>query len=260
MKTRALVALPTLGALLMGTQIPVAQAAVPAVGATAATTTASSPVVRARHSTVYNHNWAGYVQKGSTHEVSAVFAVPRLASHPDGYASTWVGIDGYTTRYLTQVGVGEEVVNGHRSTYAWWEVMTPRSMPPMQRFSLAVRPGDAILVRATCGGGRTRVAISNLTTHRSASRVVSYSGPCSSAEWVQEDVNADGRISPAPNWGKVKFSAMTRNLANPRLKASQAHDIIDGHSVHETATSVPNRAGNAFSTKWLRSGSWTSVR
>ena len=206
-----------------------------------------------------NHNWAGYVQRGRTSEVSARFVVPRLAKRPSGYASTWVGIDGYDTRYLTQVGVAEQVVGDKAAYYAWWEVLTPASMPPMQRFSIAVRPGDSMLARVTCGGGSARMAITNLTTHRSASRTVRYSGPCGSGEWIQEAVSVDHRISPSPNWGQVRFSSVTRNRANARLRSSQSLDIMDGRGSQETRTSAP-RNGNSFTVTWLRAGSWTTVR
>lgn len=202
-------------------------------------------------------NWAGYAQTGKAHTVRSVsssFRVPKLGTQTNGYASTWVGIDGFANGYLTQVGIAEEMVNGRASYYGWWEVITPNRLLPEQRFTLAMKPGDYITATVTIRNGRTTMALWNRTTNRRVWHITPYAGPASSAEWIQEDVYVNGVVSKAPRWNRVEFTASTRNGANPKFQVKQSIDILDSHGVRETDTRKPNLTGNAFAVIWKNAG------
>lgn len=204
----------------------------------------------------YTANWAGYVREAaSTREVSARWRVPRLGTSTPGSASTWVGIDGSRNAYLAQVGTAHRVTGRSVSSYAWWEVITPTSDTTMRRLALTVRPGDEVLARVSTTGRSVRLAITNLTTHRSAVARAPYRGPGTSAEWIQENVEVNGVFSAAPAWTPVTFTALTRNGTDPGLRVGESLDIRDDHGVRETSTSASTKgsftvtrlaAGHAF--------------
>jgi len=217
-----------------------------------------------RHAGANQHslNWAGYIRTGSNFtSASGTWTVPKLASTYDGYSSTWVGIDGATSddKFLIQTGTEADVVNGKRSYRAWWEVITPTNVAPETLFSnLAISPGDSITATVSrLASGRWSMTLIDNTTGRRASHTTAFAGPGSSAEWIQEDTDVDGYISTAPKWSKVKFTHLTLNGANPKLRASEAVDLVDSKGTREARTSSPTSSGAAFSVTWLATGTQT---
>lgn len=207
-------------------------------------------------------NWAGYAQqrsKGSVKSISGSFTVPAVATSPRGYASTWVGIDGFNDQYLAQVGIGEEAVSGRTNYYGWWEIITPTKVLPEQVFKFAIKPGQRVTATVTIASGKATMTLFNNTTGAKAAKVYPYAGPGASSEWIQEDVYVNGSISPAPNWKSVSFTSLTVNGARPKLVYAQSIDIVDRSGVRETNTLKPNSVGNGFIVNWLASGHWTPV-
>src|SRR5262249_13897571 len=82
----------------------------------------------ARHSS----NWSGYVaatnldspQAGTVTYVTGSWVVPGVGAASTGSfdSAVWVGIDGYNTNTVEQVGTEQKVVNGQLTDYAWWEM------------------------------------------------------------------------------------------------------------------------------------------
>jgi hypothetical protein len=207
-------------------------------------------------------NWSGYIRTGHTFtSASATWTVPRLSSAHDGYSSTWVGIDGATSsdRYLIQTGTEADVSGGRRSYRAWWEIITPSDVAPETLFGqLTVHPGDSISASVSkLSPGRWVMRLRDNTTRRSASHTTSFAGPGETAEWIQEDTDVNGYISTAPNWRSVSFRNLRLNGANPKLKGSEAVDIVDRHGIREASTSAPSKAGNGFTVTWLAPGTRT---
>jgi hypothetical protein len=207
-------------------------------------------------------NWAGYIRTGTAlTSASATWTVPTVKSTYNGYSSTWVGIDGATSndRYLIQTGTEADVSGGRRSYRAWWEVITPTNVAPETVFStLTIRPGDSVSASvARTSTGRWTMRLRDNTTGRAASKTVSFAGPGTSAEWIQEDTDVNGYISAAPNWGQVTFRNLLLNGASPRLKPVEAVDIVDRAGTRETSTSKPSTAGNGFTVSWLAAGTRT---
>jgi len=207
-------------------------------------------------------NWAGYVRTGRGFTgASASWTVPTVSTTQDGYSSTWVGIDGATAsdRYLIQTGTEADVSGGRRSYRAWWEVITPTDVAPETVFDgLTISPGDRVTASVSrLASGRWTMRLTDSTTHHSASRVTAFDGPGSTAEWIQEDTDVNGYISTAPDWHSVAFARVRLNRANPRLRASEAVDLIDSHGTREAATGVPTAGGDGFTVTWLAAGTRT---
>src|SRR5437016_6198193 len=88
-------------------------------------------------------NWSGYAVQARYHAVSSVagsWQVPTAHSDVEGYSSTWIGIDGFASRTVEQVGTESDFVDGQAQYYAWYE-MYPL---PSVTINAPVQPGDQI--------------------------------------------------------------------------------------------------------------------
>ena len=78
-------------------------------------------------------NWSGYAavtdlndpQSGSVTAVSGSWIVPTVtatSSRGTTESAVWVGIDGYSSSTVEQIGTEQDVVNGTPQYSAWWEM------------------------------------------------------------------------------------------------------------------------------------------
>jgi hypothetical protein len=211
-----------------------------------------------------SRNWSGYVRAGfGITRATGAWHVPTLRTSYDGYSSTWVGIDGATSNdgYLIQTGTEADVIGGRAHYAAWWEVITPSDLAPETRFaSLTIHAGDSISASVTKNASGTwTMRLTDNTTGHSASHTQAFAGRGASAEWIQEDTDVDGYISPAPDWQSVTFTRITLNGANPRLSAVEALDIVDAHGTREDVTSAPTASRSGFTVRWLAPGTRTKA-
>jgi hypothetical protein len=91
---------------------------------------------RQRNNGAYDsYNWSGYAitgSKGSTTDVKGSWVVPAVncSAAPAGYSAFWVGIDGFSSSSVEQIGTDSDCVslNGHQqgtpTYYAWFEFST----------------------------------------------------------------------------------------------------------------------------------------
>ena len=89
-------------------------------------------------------NWSGYAVTAPTNSVSDVagsWVVPTANPKTSGYSSVWVGIDGYNSSTVEQIGTDADVVNGKVTYYAWYEMYPSASMTIS---TMTVKPGDSI--------------------------------------------------------------------------------------------------------------------
>ncbi len=107
---------------------------------------------------VTSTNWSGYAaansfshpSKGSVSAVSGTWIVPKLQSTPhNSYSSLWVGIDGYTSSTVEQIGTEHDWINGAQQNYAWFE-MYPGGSYLINGFPL--NPGDVISASVVYSG------------------------------------------------------------------------------------------------------------
>src|SRR6516225_3566948 len=98
----------------------------------------------------YSTNWSGYAvaetAKDSVSAVSGSWTVPTVSTKStSGYSADWVGIDGYSSNTVEQLGTEEDTAyssqrDGTPQYYAWIE-MYPG---PSWIIPDVVKPGDAI--------------------------------------------------------------------------------------------------------------------
>jgi hypothetical protein len=171
-------------------------------------------------------NWSGYAVTGSTYgSATAKWTVPAVAaSRKATYSSDWVGIDGYNNNDLIQTGTESDYYNGSPHYYAWWEILpAAETVIP----SIAVSPGDRMSATITKGSGSSwTITISDVSRNQSFSTVQTYTGPQTSAEWIEEAPTVGGRVAPLANYGQTTFDPGTVNGINPGLSASDGGVMI----------------------------------
>src|SRR5438105_135787 len=133
----------------------------------------------------HSTNWSGYAVSASAGTVSLVagsWVVPAVSTNVSGYSSAWVGIDGFNSSTVEQIGTDSDYVNGQAQYYAWYE-MYPA---PMVKLGLTIHPGDTISASVSYGSNVFMLSITDGTNPTFSTSQTSTAAKFSSAEWIQE--------------------------------------------------------------------------
>lgn len=223
-------------------------------------------------------NWAGYAAfansnhpathsttHATTHSiahtvtyVAGTWIVPQLSpSTGTTYCSMWVGIDGYNSPTVEQLGTEHDWVNGRQVNSAWFE------MYPQYPFTITgfpANPGDSITASVTYQGNNVFV----LTIMNNTQRVV-FNVPTSytrssvaqraSAEWVAE-APFSNQVLPLSHFGTVNFSNCTATINGIHGAINNAHWLSDAltmvtnnNAVKASVSGLTNNGQN-FSVTW----------
>ncbi|MGB8781391.1 MAG: G1 family glutamic endopeptidase [Candidatus Bathyarchaeia archaeon] len=169
----------------------------------------------------YSTNWSGYAVTGSTGSVTSVqgsWTVPTVTGNrrTTAYSSFWVGIDGFSSNTVEQIGTDSDIQNGRALYYAWYEFYPN---PMYQITALSISPGDVISATVTYQSSKFVVSITdtNPTTSKSTSwtsKPTTVSGATeSSAEWIAEAPSSYRGVLPLANFGTVNFGQDYTNVA-----------------------------------------------
>jgi hypothetical protein len=152
-------------------------------------------------------NWSGLVQEGSGIEgAEAYWTVPSI--QPSGlplYSSTWVGVDGANNSSLIQTGTDQDTSGGYD---AWWEIIPAASVVITggDGNPAPVLPGDQMLGSVfEASAGTWTIYLQDLTEGWTFQQDVSYDGPGTSAEWIEEAPTISDSQSSLANFGSVGF-------------------------------------------------------
>lgn len=170
-------------------------------------------------------NWSGYAITGSFTSITGSWTVPTVSpSRGSAYSSAWIGIDGFNNSNLIQTGIEADYYSGSAHYGAWWEILpAAETVIP----SITVRPGDAMSASITKGSGSSwTIFIKDTSSGQSFSTTQSYSGPGTSAEWIEEAPTVGGHVATLANYGAVTFDPGTANGANPGLTTADSGVMI----------------------------------
>jgi hypothetical protein len=189
------------------------------------------PVTRAATAAGWaSSNWSGYALPGTGFtSVTGRWTVTTAApSRKATYSSEWVGIDGYNNSSLIQTGTESDYRNGRPQYYAWWEIL-PAAETPIP--SISVSPGDVMTASITKGAGsQWTITITDTTTSKSFTTTQTYTGPQTSAEWIEEAPTVGGRVATLANYGGATFDPGTVNGGNPKLNASEGGAMVQNRA------------------------------
>lgn len=211
-------------------------------------------------------NWAGYAvqtnlnapQPGAISAVAGSWIVPAVTGRGTSYAAIWVGIDGYSSNTVEQIGTDSDIVNGVPVYYAWYE-MYPNPYVTIPGFR--ARPGDFISAQVFYSGGYFTLHIANHTSGQSFAVVQTMPGAeRSSAEWIVEAPSSDFGVLPLANFGTMtifgaKATVNGRFGAIDSAGAQNATINMTARGTLEAATSplADNASGSSFQVTFVAS-------
>lgn len=167
---------------------------------------------------VDSENWSGYAVTGSGFtQVTGSWIVPAVnctetpaTRSSNVYSSFWVGIDGYNSNTVEQIGTDSDCdYNGRDESsvatyYAWYEFYPAGS----REISLTISPGDQMSAEVSYNGSEFTVTIKDVTAGTSYSKTETVRGAQrSSAEWIAESpcCTRSGGFLPLSDFGTVSF-------------------------------------------------------
>jgi hypothetical protein len=219
-------------------------------------------VVRGPRNIATSTNWSGYALSTGTYtSASFSWTVPTVSfvNYPSGPAfedsSSWVGIGGFATGDLIQLGTEQYVDSSGNTIYQPWYEVLPASETVLPS-QYTISPGDAMSASLACTANCT-ANNPNMTWHLSMTNATkswtwtgnfTYASSLSSAEWIQEAPTFSSIVA-IPNFGTVNFTNLLANGANPNLSLSadgiQLQDAAGGFS-----TPCGPIGGNRFVAAW----------
>jgi len=204
-------------------------------------------------------NWSGYAlsttavsglpcvpASGTTYTgVSGTWTVPTVTAsgRASTYSAAWAGVDGFANADLIQAGTEQDTSGGKARYAAWWEILpAPETVIP----SITVEPGDSVTV-SIAKVSSTQWSIT-LTDHGKAGHPAqppftttqAYAGPGTSAEWVFEAPQVNGRIATLAHYGSTLFDQGTVNSAPAGLVAGTGGEMVQGSYYRPQVVSIPS--------------------
>lgn len=212
-------------------------------------------------------NWSGYVaatnlatpQNRSVNSVSGSWVVPKLQpTTAKTNCSIWVGIDGYVSNSVEQIGTEHDWINGQQRNYAWFE-MFPKAAYKILNFPC--RPGHLISAEVVFkGNGTFQLVIFNTTKQVYFFVPTSYTtftgAKRSSAEWIVE-APSKATILPLANFGTVQFTNCSAKINGVSGSINDSHWVNDSITMETSDDIVKAQPsslssnGSSFSVTWF---------
>jgi hypothetical protein len=196
-----------------------------------------------QNAVVTSSNWAGYVATGASGtftSTSANWTEPAGRCNGQGgkYAAFWVGLDGYTSPTVEQIGTEVDCSGFYPRYYAWYEVYPgaavnfPNPVSPGDQFSGSVTyqsPSTFNLVLKDNTKGWTQtVGVTLASAQRSSAEAIAEAPCCTNS----------GGILPLTNFGTASFTSATAN--GQPLSTFHPTEIV----MPNTSVSAINSAGD----------------
>lgn len=216
-----------------------------------------------REGAASSYNWSGYAvtgANGSVRDVRGSWIVPSVTCDSGTeYSSFWIGIDGFNSNTVEQIGTDSDCHAGAPAYYAWFEFY-PHPMFTIN--TLAVNPGDLISAHVQYSQRQFTVTITNESTGHSFSTTTRVnSAQRSSAEWVAEAPSSAGGILPLADFHTVSYSADTATVNGATgvigaFGTASVYEItmVDGSGNPKAVPSLLGSDNSSFSVQWVRAG------
>ncbi len=122
---------------------------------------------------VDSFNWSGYAdgskttKAGTFTQVSGSWTTPSVkCGAEDELTSEWVGLDGWTSGSLEQLGTMSWCYRGAALYFTWWEMFFPPTNTGLIRVGTTLKPGDKITASVTRSGTNYTLKLTDATTPR----------------------------------------------------------------------------------------------
>jgi hypothetical protein len=204
---------------------------------------------------VISANWSGYAATGghgAYRSVSASWTEPtaRCRDGAAKYAAFWVGLDGYSSHSVEQMGADSDCHGKTARYYGWYEMFPAAPV----KFGSKVRPGDKLSASVRFSGGKTYTLVLRDRTRGWKHTVTRQEAGLarSSAEVIIEAPSSESGVVPLADFGTIRFTAARANGTLLRRHSPTKIVMLDDRGFEQDSTSAVSSAG-AFRTTWLRS-------
>jgi len=212
-------------------------------------------------------NWSGYAVEtnlvtpaaNAVTDVKGSWMVTTVTPTPpySAYSASWIGIDGYSSGTVEQIGTEADWVNG-KAVYSAWYEMYPKWSKTIS--SLTVRPGDVMTaeVAYTTKNGFVLTLRDTTTSRTFTTSQKSGAANRSSAEWIVEAPWSGGTL-PLANFGVIPFTGASATINRHTGTISDGlwqYDPLTMVGSTGTTLAVPSSltaGGSAFSMTWKAS-------
>jgi len=224
------------------------------------------PVPRVANKDGTSENWGGYgiqtnlgaPQVNAVTDVKGSWVVPAVdcTVTPTGYSSLWIGIDGYSSNTVEQIGTDSDCSSGTPHYSAWYEIYPKAS----KNVNMAIRPGDVMIAEVQyLGSGSFLLSMTDLTTGASFSTTEkSNKAERSSAEWVAEAPSTgNNKVLNLADYGTAYFTSAQATLNGHTGTISDPawqNDAVLTQYANGTVKAMPSPLssdGSAFSVSWM---------
>lgn len=212
---------------------------------------------------VQTANWSGYASvtnlstpaNSAVSDVTGVWVVPTVTGGAtDAYCSDWIGIDGYTSTSVEQLGTEEDWIGGSPSYSAWWEMYDTKNKQPEQPITtMTINPGDVMSAEVRWVSGNTfTLSLTDVTTGATftTQQLLGSTAKRSSAEWVHE-APSSGSVLPLAQTTPVTFTGCdttingTNGPINDVLWQNTGMDMVQNSTVVAQASGL-SAGGTSF--------------
>jgi hypothetical protein len=208
-------------------------------------------------------NWSGYADTATKAQtftkVSGAWTTPSVTcSAEDQVTSNWVGLDGFSSTTVEQLGTISWCFQG-KPIYFTWYSMFPAGTTEV---GTALKPGDKISASVTRTGTSYALKLTDSTT---SGNNISVTKTCpaatckdTSAEWISERPSFSIGIVPQAHYNAFKLTggSVTANGKTTSIGAGPAVNAItmlDATGTYNLNTVSALTGGNSFSTTWKNS-------
>ena len=232
-----------------------------------------------RHATaVSSSNWAGYADTNDTFNsvssswteptvncansnsgLNGLLSLPSLLGGPGAASAFWVGLDGYNSTSVEQLGTDSDCDSGTPSYYAWYEMYPNPSVALPSQYP--VKPGDQMttLVAANSTGTSFVLSIKDATAGWMFSTTQTGSGFArSSAEVIAEapsscSIQGCNQV-PLADFGQIDYSGSSvidaaGTKGSPASFDATEITMSDNGTTLATPSSLSSD-GSSFSVAW----------
>jgi hypothetical protein len=208
-------------------------------------------------------NWSGYADTATKAQtftkVSGAWTAPSVTCNAeDQITSNWVGLDGFNSNTVEQLGTVGWCFQGTPTYFTWYE-MFPAGLTEV---GASLKPGDKISASVTRTGTSYALKLTDSTTSGNS---ISVTKTCAlatctdtSAEWISERPSFSIGIAPQAKYNAFKLTSgsVTANGKTTSIGAGpgvNAITMIDATNTYNLNTVSALTGGNAFSTTWKNS-------
>jgi hypothetical protein len=208
-------------------------------------------------------NWSGYADTATKAQtftkVSGAWTTPSVTcSAEDQITSDWVGLDGFNSSTVEQLGTISWCFQGTPTYFTWYEMFPAGTV----EVGTALKPGDKISASVTRIGTSYALKLTDSTT---SGNNISVTKTCAlatckdtSAEWVSERPSFSIGIVPQAHYNAFKLTsgAQTSSGKSGTIGTGpgvNAITMIDATQTYNLNTVSALTGGNSFSTTWKNS-------